>query len=230
MLRFSSLKSLALVAGLVCGSTLSHAADNELTDAEKTDGWQLLFNGKDHTGWKCNTGKEIATPVEDGSLLPWNSGGYIVVYEKPFGDFELKCDVKMTPPACNSGIFFRVGDVKNPVYTGFEVAIDQAGDGYHDFGAVYDLQKPKKKAPLKPEWNTVTLRCEGPKITVSVNGEVVTEMDADQFDKVSKRPDGTQHKFGVAAKELPRTGHLGFQDHGKKVWYKNVKLRELKAK
>ena len=27
---------------------------------------------------------------------------------------------------------------------------------------------------------------------------------------------------------MPRRGYLGFQDHGHKVWYKNVKLLELK--
>ena len=85
------------------------AADNELTPEEKTEGWQLLFNGRDHTGWICNTGKPIATPVDDGCLLPYKSGGYIIMYDKKFGDFILKCDVKMGDKDCNSGIFFRVG-------------------------------------------------------------------------------------------------------------------------
>ena len=205
------------------------AADNELTEQEKSEGWILLFNGKDHTGWKCNNGKDIATPVEDSSLLPYQSGGYIVVYEKPFGDFIFKCDVKMTPPACNSGIFFRVGDLKDPVHSGFEVAIDRAGNDYHDFGAVYDLVKPAKaKLNGEDKWDSVTLKCLGPHITVSVNGEVVSVMNCDEFTEKSLRPDGTKHKFGTTVKEMPRSGYLGFQDHGKKVWYKNVKLLELK--
>ena len=41
------------------------------------------------------------------------------------------------------------------------------------------------------------------------------------------RADGTMHKFKIAIKDMPRQGYLGFQDHGHKVWYKNVKLREL---
>ena len=205
------------------------AADNELTEEEKTAGWQLLFNGKDHTGWKCNNDKPVATPIEDNSLLPYKSGGYIVIHEKQFGDFILKCDVKMTPPACNSGIFFRIGDLKNPVNTGFEIAIDNAGEGYHDFGAVYDLVKPKK-AELHGEdkWDSVMLKCDGPQITVTVNGTVVSQMNCDDFPEKGLRPDGTKHKFGVTIKEMPRVGYLGFQDHGKKVWYKNVKLLELK--
>ena len=54
---------------LILGTSL-HAADNELSKTEKEDGWQLLFNGHDLTGWKCNNGKPIATQVEDESLLP----------------------------------------------------------------------------------------------------------------------------------------------------------------
>ena len=51
------------------------AADNQLSEQEKEAGWQLLFNGRDHTGWKCNNGKPIATPVENGAIVPFKSGG-----------------------------------------------------------------------------------------------------------------------------------------------------------
>ena len=83
------------------------AADNQLTEKEKAKGWELLFNGKDYTGWKCNNGRPVASPVEDGALVPYKSGGYVLIHEKQFGDFVLKCDVKM-PEECNSGIFFRI--------------------------------------------------------------------------------------------------------------------------
>ena len=125
------------------------AADNQLTQEEKQAGWKLLFNGKDHAGWKCNTGKPIATPVEDGCLVPYKSGGYIVIYEKPYGDFVLSCDVRWEDPRCNSGIFFRVENPKNPVNTGFEIQV-MAGEktGKHEFGAIYDLV-PTTKNPTK---------------------------------------------------------------------------------
>ncbi|HRX82426.1 MAG TPA: DUF1080 domain-containing protein, partial [Pirellulaceae bacterium] len=68
--------------------------DNELSEQEKAEGWQLLFNGKDLTGWTCNNGKPIATPVENASIVPYKSGGYIVIHEKKFDNFILKCDVR----------------------------------------------------------------------------------------------------------------------------------------
>lgn len=215
--------------GLVLAAPV-FAADNELTPEEKAAGWQLLFNGKDTTGWKCNNDKPVATPIENGCLLPHKSGGYLIVYEQPFGDFKLACDVKMEDPQCNSGIFFRVGNLKNPIYSGFEVQIfNGPGTGMHDFGAIYDLVPPKKNNLKGPgEWNHVELTCQGPTITVAVNGEEVATMNCEDYPERGKRPDGSKHKFGVAIKDLPRSGYLGFQDHGHKCWYKNVKLLELK--
>ncbi|NOX53009.1 MAG: DUF1080 domain-containing protein, partial [Planctomycetes bacterium] len=230
------MRNLALFAAcvglLAVGLGRSLAADNCLTPEEKAEGWKLLFNGRDYTGWKCSNGKPVASPVEDGAIMPYRSGGYLVVYEKPFRDFILKCDVRMTEH-CNSGIFLRVADLKDPVQTGFEVQIlHEAGTGYHHFGAIYDLARPTKKAKLKPtgEWNSVTITCCGPKISVEVNGELICQINCDEFTEVGKRPDGSRHKFfrrGIPIKDFAREGYIGFQDHGHKVWFKNVKIKEL---
>lgn len=228
----------AFLLALVCSGCLFHstrAADNALTDDEKAAGWQLLFNGQDLTGWKCNNDRPIATKIEDGSLVPYKSGGYLIIYDKPFGDFILKCDVRFEDPQCNSGIFFRVENPRDPINTGFEAQV-LAGDGTgkHDLGAIYDLVAPSKAAgkPLG-EWNTVEIKCQGSKIDVTVNGEPVSHLDCDEFDKPGVCPDGQKHKFRLkreprAIKDFARSGYLGFQDHGHKVWYKNVKVQELK--
>lgn len=219
----------SLVLFLLTAAAPLFAGENQLTEAEKKAGWQLLFNGKDHSGWKCNNGKKIATGIEDGALVPFKSGGYIIIHEKQFGDFVLKCDVKMSSQDCNSGIFFRVANPKDPVYTGFEAQVNSGGKGYHDFGAIYDLMPATQDVVKKAgEWNTVEITCKGPHITVVANGKEVCKMNCDDFTKKSLRPDGTKHKFGTVIKDAARKGYLGFQDHGKKVWYRNVKVRELK--
>lgn len=204
--------------------------DNQLTAEEEAAGWQLLFNGRDHTGWKCNNGKPIASSIEDGALVPYQSGGYLIVYEKPFGDFRLKCDVRMAEPYCNSGIFFRVGDLNDPVQTGFECQIASASlVPYHAYGAIYDLAKPSEKALTDDPfgWHTVEIICRGPHIEVAVDGRTITTMNCDDFTEPGKRADGSQHKFRAAIIDMPRAGYLGFQDHGQKCWFKNVKLLEL---
>jgi hypothetical protein len=211
------------------GGVSARAADNELTPEEKAEGWNLLFDGKSTKGWKNNSDKPIAAKVVDGTINPHGSGGYVVVCDKPFGDFVLKCDVKMDPPNCNSGIFVRIGDLKDPVQTGLEVQIssDKKAD-MHSFGAIYDLVAPSKNASRGPnKWDTVELRCEGPKVTVTVNREKVSSLNCDEWPEAGKRPDGTQTKFTTAVKDFPRKGYLGFQDHGNNVWYKNIKLKVL---
>lgn len=234
MIQTVRLLAVLLAVSLVSNAT---AADNELTEKEKKDGWQLLFNGKDLSGWKCNNGRKIATEVEKGSLVPYKSGGYLIIHEKPFDNFILKCDVRWEDPRCNSGIFFRVEDPKNPVHTGFEIQVMSGkGVGKHQFGAIYDLAATTKNNG-KPtgEWNTLEIRCYGPYINVKVNGEQVSAMNCDKFDKPGLCPDGKKHKYKLngeprAVKDFARAGYLGFQDHGHKVWYKNVKLKKLELK
>lgn len=218
-------------------SSLVNADDNVLSDEEKKAGWQLLFNGTDLTGWKCNNGKPIAAPIENGSIVPYKSGGYIVIHENEFDNFVLKCDVKWDDPKCNSGIFIRVEDPGNPVHTGFEIQVmSGTKTGSHEFGAIYDLASTTKNNGNKTgEWNSVEVRCYGPYINVKINGEEVCSINCDEFDQPGLCPDGRKHKYKLnkqprAVKDFARKGFLGFQDHGHKVWYKNVKLLPLEMK
>lgn len=212
----------------------ARAADNELTPREKEDGWVLLFDGKTLDGWTTSAGKPSKTPVEDGCINPHRCGGYMMVHKEKWGNFVLALDFKIAKK-CNSGIFVRTASLeprpgKDVGFNGLEVAIDDTtGAGYHDTGALYDLAKPAKNA-MKPagEWNHIVITCDGGKITVELNGEVVTRADLDEFTKPNLRPDGSMHKFDIAYKDHPRTGYIGLQDHGSPCWFKNVKLKPLK--
>ena len=217
------------IAGVVQSAESPRAPDNELTDAEKAEGWVLLFNGRDVRGWKNNNDKPVRAKVENGTVNPHGSGGYLLVHEKQVGDFVLRCDVKMSQPNCNSGIFVRTGDLGDPVYSGIEVQISSdTKPSLHGFGAIYDLVAPSKDATNGPgKWDTVELRCEGSVIEVSVNRKKLAAINCDQWDQPGRRPDGTRHKFGKAIKDFPRAGYIGLQDHGHDVWYKNIKLRKL---
>ncbi len=199
MIRFALPPSIVLVLLL---ASVSVAADNQLTEAEKEAGWKLLFNGQDLTGWKCNNDKPIATKIEEGCLVPYKSGGYLILHEDQFDDFILKCDVRFEDPQCNSGIFFRVGNPRDPVNTSFEAQV-MAGDGTgkHDMGAIYDLAAPTKAAGRATgEWNAVQIECQGPEISVTLNGEQVSSINCDDFDKPGVCPDGEPHKFRLKGK------------------------------
>lgn len=219
----------ALCVLLAMAATSARAADNELTDTEREEGWVMLFDGESLSDWKNNNDSPVQARIKDGAVNPHGSGGYILVYDKPFGDFIFKCDVKMEDDDCNSGVFLRCSDLADPINTSLEVQV-LGGDGtsMHDFGAIYDLVAPLKSASRGAgEWNTIEVRCEGPHVTVKVNGEEVAELDADEWTVEGNRPDGSSHKFGKAIKDFKREGYIGLQDHDHDVWYKNIKVREL---
>ncbi|MDR3621060.1 MAG: DUF1080 domain-containing protein [Paludisphaera borealis] len=216
-IRQSSRLTAVVLAGLAAGSLAVAAVDDAKT----------LFDGSSPKGWILCDGKPLADKfVQADGLNPHDTGSYITVHEEKLGDFVLDFDYKLTK-GCNSGVFIRVGDLKDPVYTGIEVALDDTtGTGFHDSGAFYDLVAPKVNAQ-KPtgDWNHMTITAKGPKIAVVLNDKEVSTIDLDQWNEAGKRPDGSDHKFSkVAIGKLARTGYFGFQDHGSDCWFKNVKV------
>lgn len=222
----------AIAVTLLTLSTL-RAADNELNEVEKKDGWLLLFDGRTHAGWMNSDRTAPRTPVEDGTLNPHKAGAYMLVHEKQWGDFVLALDFKLST-GCNSGIFIRTAPLepragKDVGFNGLEIALDDTtGAGLHDTGALYDLAAPSRNA-MKPigEWNHIEITARGAIIEVVLNGERVTRADLDLFMEPNKRPDGAAHKFDVAFRDHPRTGYVGLQDHGSPCWFKNIKLKPL---
>jgi hypothetical protein len=230
-------------AGWVCAWALvfalnsvfaTAAEDNQLSPAEQADGWILLFDGKSLDGWQTSSRKPSNRPVEQGAINPHRSGGYMMIHQRPWSDFILSLDFKITPK-CNSGVFIRTWPLeprpgKDVGYNGIEVAIDDTTtNGYHDTGAIYDLSPPTENA-MHPagQWNHPVITCDKNLITVELNGNHVNRIDLDQWTEKNRRPDGSEHKFDVAYKDHPRHGYIGLQDHGSDCWYKNIKLKELK--
>jgi hypothetical protein len=229
MLTFPA--SLLIAYGLL-GSPLS---DNLLAPEEKAAGWVSLFDGQTLDGWKTSSEKPSKVPVQHGSINPHGCGGYMMIHEQTWSDFELALDFKISK-GCNSGVFVRTFPLqprpgKDVGFNGLEIAIDDTvSAGYHDTGAIYDLVKPRKNA-MKPvgEWNHLVITCDQSIISVQLNGEQVTRMDLDEWKVPNRRPDGTEHKFDVAYKDHPRRGYIGLQDHGSACWFKNIKIRPIRT-
>ena len=229
--RGNSPRAVLAMAILAAGSVW--AADNTLTPDEQGAGWILLFDGKTLDGWTTSSRMPGKVPVEDGCINPHKCGGYMMIHGKEWSDFVLSLDFKISK-GCNSGIFVwtyplepRPG--KDVGHNGIEVAIDDTTTAsYHDTGAIYDLVAPKKNA-MSPagEWNHIEIACKDGRIKVVLNGEGVSEMNLDEWDKPYKRPDGSDHKFDMAFKDHPRHGYIGLQDHGSPCWFKNIKLLPL---
>ena len=206
---------------LALSATLSFAADHP-----DTTGWKDLFatdlsNAVSPGSWAFTHGELVA---KDHDTL-WTRDSY--------GDFILDLEFKVAKES-NSGVFLRSGDIKN-VLSALEIQVHDSADGskYGMVAAIYDAMPPTKKM-AKPvgEWNHFTITCQGSKVSVLFNGELVIDADLNNWPEAKKNPDGTPNKFPVALKDFARSGPIGFQGlHGKAqapVWYRNVKIKVLK--
>jgi type 1 glutamine amidotransferase len=201
-------------------------ANAVVSDKLTDDGWIKLFNGKDTSGWMHKPG---AWHVEDGVLT--RHGGGDIWSEQRFGDFILELEFKLAPKT-NSGVFFRCGSIADWLHTCIEMQVlDSYGKtdpGKHDAGAIYDIQAPSKNMAKPPgEWNQARITARGSRIQVDLNGEQVIDIDLDNWTKAHENPDGTENKFKTAYKDMPRRGHIGLQDHGNPVWYRNIRIKPL---
>jgi hypothetical protein len=211
------MKFTTALCALVLSSSLAFAEE----------GFVDLFNGKNLDGWFVEPANPAVWTVKKGELARSPQSSYLWTKEK-YGDFILEMEFKVTP-GCNSGLFFRT-DPKNPVQGGFEIQImDSFGKeaGKHDCGALYDAKAPAVNAVKKAgEWNTFRLELKGAKLVCLINGQKVQDLSLDDWTTAEKNPDGTPNKYKTALKDQPRTGHLGFQDHGHDVWYRNIKIKK----
>jgi hypothetical protein len=199
-------------------------------------GFTTLFNGENLSGWLI--GSDNAWIVKGGELtvrrdMDGKEHNYDYLWTKEkYGDFILDLEFKVIE-GTNSGIFFRTSDLKDPVYTGIEIQVSNSYGRNRlskngTAGAVYDCLEPTKNAINKPgEWNHCILTCKGSNIKVVLNNEQIIDMNLEFWTTPHKNPDDTDNKFGRALKDFARVGHIGLQDHGRPVWYRNVRIKRL---
>lgn len=190
----------------------------EISEYSET-GLVELFNGKDLSGWQT-TGNWL---VEDGmvTLHPrpgeegWQRYGAYLTTEKQYRNFVLDLEFRFEPKG-NSGVFLRVGDLKDHVASGFEIQIldthhlDRPGN--HDCGGIIRTTAPFVNA-VKPagEWNRYQIVMVDSRLVVYLNGELIQALD------LSKS----------AMANRPMKGYISFQDEAKVVSYRNIRIKEL---
>ncbi|MGE5395414.1 MAG: DUF1080 domain-containing protein [Candidatus Saccharibacteria bacterium] len=212
---------------------------NTLSDDEKKDGWQLLFDGKDFTGWHGYNMKGVPDSwiIEDNALTMTTEGrqeSQDIITDKTYKSFAFTAEFKLTKGA-NSGIIWQVKEdttYKFPYETGPEFQVideDNWPDKLEDWqkcGANYAMYPPKAKA-AKPlgEWNRMLLVVNGNHVTQLLNGVVTAEYDkySDEWKKL--RDSGKWAAYPDYGKF--DEGHISLQNHGTKVWYRNVKIMEI---
>jgi hypothetical protein len=213
-----------------------------LTDAEKAEGWKLLFDGQTLNGWKIFKDRKNNTwEVENGTLhckalneaVKGNGDERSdIMTTEEFANFELAFDWKIAAQG-NSGVMFRVTEeFDQPYYSGAEYQlIDDTGypgklTEKQKTGANYDMHAVEKKN-LNPvgEWNASKIIANGNQVEYWLNGEKTVEYEIGSPDWKKRKEDSKWKEwkgYGVSPK-----GHIDFQDHGNEVWFKNVRVRTL---
>jgi len=206
---------IAMIVILFGGLTTTHAGD---------DGWEMLFNGKDFTGFKQLNGEATYT-VEDGMMVgttKLNTPNSFMATEKTYGDFILEVDL-LVDPSMNSGIQIR--SLSTPAYNngrvhGYQVEIDPAERAWS--GGIYDearrgwlypldVNQRGRKAFRNGEWNRYRIEAIGNSIRTWVNGIPTADLIDD----------------------MTSEGFIAFQVHGirnesqagKQIKWKNIRIK-----
>ena len=236
---------IAFLIILSCNSPKMSTGKTVLSSSERNDGWKLLFDGQSSNGWHRYGGGKIdsAWKQTDGMLwLDVNAkkaqnvkGDWDIVTDEEYENFDLQIEWKISNKG-NSGIVFLIHEDKPkynwPWETGPEMQVlDNNGHpdakiNKHRAGDLYDLVASRIET-VKPagEWNLARIHLLNGRLDLYLNGEnvVSTTLWDDNWKKMvaaskwKNYPDFTKY----------HKGHIGLQDHGDVVYYRNIKIKRL---
>ena len=214
--------SLTVFAALVAA-----AADNQLTAAEKSADWKLLFDGKTLNGWRGYTLKglpEAGWAIENGLLktVPKVKGKELITEQK-VGDFELSWEWRIAEGG-NNGIKYFVSEERakapGPEYQMLDDAKhpDGARGGSHQTAAFYDVLPPAADKPLKKpgEWNASRIVARDNHVEHWLNGKNVLTFE---LDSPEVKAGLAKSKFkGVPDFGTHIRGHIMLTYHNDECW------------
>ena len=211
--RMTTYGALILVAGLVSIVPLA------LTAGESEEGFISIFNGQNLEGWKIQGMEKAGPKFQEGGIMQVGGWDYwAVITKKEYKNFILRFDVKFDEKG-NSGILIHTPQ-KEVYKSSFEIQL-AADFGEKEVtkktsGAICDFVPPSKNATKAiSEWNSVEIKYVEPKLTVTINGEIVqNEVDITKIE-------GLKHKFNKGGIAIQRN------DYKKAAYFKNIRVKEL---
>lgn len=204
-----TIREAALAALLLAGlsSAAAEARWHDLLHGNDLHHWETTGN------WSMKDGVATLNPRE--GERGWERWSAYLWSQEKYDDFEIQFDYKVEPKG-NSGFYFNVADKNDPVAKGIEVQIyDSHGaeklTDHTSGGMIPGVPPTKNTAKEAGEWNTFHITVKGEQVTVRLNGEVVNEVSLNH----------------PRLKDRPKSGFIGFQDHGLPLSLRNIRVREL---
>jgi hypothetical protein len=141
------------------------ALAQDVTEAEKKEGFRPLFDGKSFAGWKTTDRTPTSWKIDNGMLVLTGGRSHLYTTDS-FEDFVLRLEWRPAKKGYNSGLFIRGSN---------QIQMQQQNCGMlmssKKTRGVPDLHKPPG------EWNTWEVACVGSKVTLTVNGQLAWEAD-----------------------------------------------------
>jgi 3-keto-disaccharide hydrolase len=250
------MKTLTLaVALLLALPAVARSQPNTLSQAERAQGWVLLFDGKTFAGWHGLGFPDVPTGlwvVEDGAIKHVLNGkgpvqrdgqpltGMDLISDSAYQDFELAWEWKIAE-AGNSGLKYNVSEAlstqMSPPHAakGWEYQIndDEKNEdnklATHRSGALYDLLPPgeNKQVNGAGAWNQSRIVFRGSHGEHWLNGRKIVEFElgSPAFDSAFAKSKYSKYPAWFPVR---RKGQVVLQDHGDVVWFRDLKIRKLR--
>ncbi len=209
-------------------------SDNSLSETEKAQGWQLLFNGKDMSQWRNFKKPDLNSKwiVENGTMKLTGKGGGDILTKKSYENFDLKLEWNISN-AGNSGIFIMADETGEKIYSHAPEVQILDNERHHDnkidshlSGSIYDMiASPKDSHKPAGQWNQVRILLNNKALKVWQNNVKTVDIiiGSDEWQSLlanSKFKDWQGYS-------LTDVGHIGLQDHSDPVSFKNIKIKAL---
>lgn len=218
---------------------VTDAADNLLSDTEKSEGWVLMFNGQNLDGWHLYKGQQSNSWTADngtlhclGSEKDKSDKRGDLTSDSTYENFEFRTDWKIAPKG-NSGIIYLASEQYESAYQSgpeYQLIDDENFpeklEGWQKTGANYAMGEPLVAA-AKPvgEWNHTRIVVNKGHVEHWLNGQKTADYQIGSPEWKKAKAEG-KWKDTKGYGET-RKGHIDLQDHGSEVWFKNVKIKQL---
>jgi hypothetical protein len=233
-MKFLAILTIAATTFLT-SCTSAQIVDNTLSKDEAQEGWELLFNGQDMNAWR-NFKKQDINPkwiIENGTMKLTGRGGGDIMTKNQYENFDFRLEWKISE-AGNSGIFILADEKGKKIYSHApEIQIldnekhNDRKKPNHRSGSLYDMiTSPAESHKKAGEWNQVRILLNKGQLQVWQN-EIQTVdilIGSDKWNELLGKSKFKSWKGFAKNKK----GHLGLQDHADVVWFKNLKVLEIK--